>query len=276
MPVASVQAIQSLDGPDLAPYQTMRMQHDHWVQRIFIAEGDKVVRRLLGSELEVISALMPEPWLEQLRPLIEKRPEPVRVYTAAKPVLERLAGFSMYQGVLATGRIPEPLAMETAWLRSRRPRLFAAVEGITNAENIGAIVRNCAAFGTDALVVGETSSSPYLRRAVRASMGTLFRLPVLETLDLAETLSRLRQKGMRCVAAHPHADGRTLAQAELAGDCCIVFGSEGQGLAAPVLAACDDAVAVPMAAEVDSLNVASAAAVFLYEVSRQRGRFTGR
>jgi len=169
------------------------------------------------------------------------------------------------------------------------PRLFVAVDALTNAENLGALVRNCVAFGVQALIVGESSSSPFLRRAVRNSMGTIFQLPVIELaklglrhrfktkphttdLTLPECLKELRARGVRCIAAHPHTDKKVLSQADFSGDCCIVFGSEGDGISAPVLAACDEAVAIPMPPTVDSLNVGAAAAVFLYEVARQRGK----
>ena len=122
------------------------------------------------------------------------------------------------------------------------------------------------------LLVGETSTSPYLRRAVRSSMGTVFQLPILESAGLAGTLHELRERRFHCVAAHPRADGRSVGQVDFTADCCIVFGSEGYGLSTPVLAACDDSAAIPMPPAVDSLNVGSAAAVFLYEASRQRGQ----
>ncbi len=89
---------------------------------------------------------------------------------------------------------------------------------------------------------------------------------------LAQTLRSLRARSVRCIAAHPHANGKTLSQADFSGDCCIVFGSEGDGISAPVLEACDEAVAIPMPPTVDSLNVGAAAAVFLYEVNRQRNK----
>jgi len=148
--------------------------------------------------------------------------------------------------------------------------LLVAVDGLSSAENLGALVRNCAAFNVQALITGETCTSPFLRRAVRSSMGAIFHLPVVETNDLAKVLSNLRSRAIRCVAAHPHVSGRTLTQAELVSDCCLVFGSEGYGLRPTILGACDEAVAVPMPHTVDSLNVSAAAAVFLYEASRQR------
>jgi tRNA G18 (ribose-2'-O)-methylase SpoU len=120
------------------------------------------------------------------------------------------------------------------------------------------------------LLVGPTGCSPFLRRAVRNSMGAILQLPTLEKVNLPEAFARLRAQGIRCIAAHPHADDRRLPAVDLTGDCCLVFGSEGQGIATEVLAACDEAVAVPMSAQVDSLNVGAAGAVFLYEAYRQR------
>ena len=266
-----VHSIDTLEHPQLAPYRTMRRQMEHRREGIFVAEGEKVVRRLLDSELTVVSLLLPEKWLNVYEPLLKHRMEEIHAFMAPKEQLETLTGFSMYQGVLAVGRIPDTPLLTTVLDRSPRPLLLAAVENISNAENLGALVRNCAAFGVHALLAGETCCSPWLRRAVRNSMGTVFRLPALEVPGLAATLRQLRERGVRCVAAHPHTDRRTLTQADFTRDCCIVFGSEGEGISAGVLAACDEHVAIPMHAGVDSLNVGAAAAVFLYEAARQRG-----
>ncbi|HKQ37195.1 MAG TPA: RNA methyltransferase, partial [Verrucomicrobiae bacterium] len=181
-------------------------------------------------------------------------------------------GFSMYQGVLAIGRIPTLPTLAHVIASSPRPRLFVAIDGLTNAENLGGLVRNCAAFGVHALLVSQTCSSPWLRRAVRGSMGTVFKIPTVEGLDLPKSMRELRAHGIRCIAAHPHTSGATLAQANFTGDSCIVFGSEGFGIGPAVLDACDQSVAIPMSLAVDSLNVTSATAVFLYEILRQRGK----
>jgi TrmH family RNA methyltransferase len=90
---------------------------------------------------------------------------------------------------------------------------------------------------------------------------------------LAQILQHLRACGVRCLAAHPHTNKIFLSQADFSGDCCLVFGSEGDGISPAVLKACDEAVAIPMPPTVDSLNVGAAAAVFLYEVNRQRKKF---
>jgi len=269
-----VHKIESLDLPELQPYRTMRRPMEQREQGIFVAEGEKVVRRLLQSHFPVISVLLPEKWLADYEPLLTARPEkgiPVFVVTE-KAVLEELIGFSMYQGVLAVGRIPARSSLEDILKHSARPNLFAAVDGLTSAENLGAVVRNCVAFGAQALIVGETSSSPFLRRAVRNSMGTIFQLPVVETPNLVQSLRELRANRLRCIAAHPHVEERTLSDANFKTDCCIVFGSEGHGISPAVLEICDDAVAIPMPPTVDSLNVGAAAAVFLYEANRQRNQ----
>ena len=266
-----VKFIESLDLPELEPYRTMQRPLDHRRQNIFVAEGEKVVRRLLESRLPVVSLLLPEKWFHNLEPLLRSRPEEIKVFIAEKPQLEKLIGFSMYQGVMAVGKMPDPVSLEIILQTCPHPYFFAAVDGLSSAENLGAVVRNCAAFGVQALLVGETSSSPYLRRAVRSSMGTIFQLPVVEVSSLAHTLCDLRSQNFRVIAAHPHAEGKTLAHADFSKDCCIVLGSEGSGIAPTVLEACTDAVAIPMTELVDSLNVGSAAAVFLYEARRQRG-----
>ena len=282
-----VRQISSFDSPELQPYATMRRSRDHEQQGIFIAEGTKVVERLLESHFTNDSMEVPEKWHGEFHLQLEKRPEDVIVYVAEKKLLESLTGFSMFQGVLAVGKIPAPVSFEKVLAESASPRLFVAVEALTNAENLGALARNCVAFGVQALIVGETSSSPFLRRAVRNSMGAILQLPVIELarigqwrsvtakshttdLTLLECLKEFRARGIRCIAAHPHTDKRLLSQADFTGDCCIVFGSEGDGLSKAVLEACDEAVAIPMPPTVDSLNVGAAAAVFLYEANRQR------
>ncbi len=268
----SVQTIENLDLPELAPYRTMKMQFDHYQQGIFIAEGEKVVQRLLESQFTIISLLLPEKWLRAYEPLLHRRPEHICAYVAEKPLLERLTGFTFYQGVMAAAKVPESASLENILVPPAAPHLLVAVDGITNAQNLGVLVRNCGAFGAHAMIVGETSSSPFLRRAVRSSMGAVYNLPIVNSPCLADTLNDLRRRGIRTVAAHPHADRRTVSQSRLDTGCCLVFGSEGYGLDSRILNACDEAVAVPMQSGVDSLNVGSAAAVFLYEVNRQRGR----
>ena len=266
----TVHRVQSLELPELEPYRTMRRQMEHRAQGIFVAEGDKVVRRLLESSLSIISLLLPQKWVPLLEPLILSRPETIKLFVADKSLLEKLTGFSMYQGVLALAKVPRPLDLQNILERSLKPWLLAAADGLTNAENLGALVRNCAAFNVHGLIVGETCCSPFLRRAVRSSMGAIFHLPMFESTCLAETLGDLKSYGVQCIAAHPHVEKQTLSQTSFEKDCCVVFGSEGEGITSSVRQICDECAAIPMSQRIDSLNVGSAAAVFLYEANRQR------
>ena len=270
MTVMRVQYVTALDRPELIPYATLRQHEEHKRAGIFVAEGDKVVRRLLESDFGVVSVLLPERRLAEFEPLIRARSEDICVYVMEISELEKLTGFPFFQGVLAVGKIPQTHTIESSLARTTSPRLLVAIEGLTNAENVGLIVRNCAAFGAQALMVDGTSASPFLRRAVRNSMGTIFKLPVVEALRLQDTLKFFREQKISVIAAHPHERGHTIYDADFKRDCCVVFGSEGTGLSSELLAVCDECVAIPMSNEVDSLNVGSAAAVFLFEAARQR------
>lgn len=265
--------IETFDAPELAPYRTMRRPKEHQALGIFVAEGDKVVKRMLRDpRYGVVSVVLPPDRVDEFTPLFEARPEDFDVFVAPKSLLEQLIGFHMYQGVLAVGKIPNQPSLEAVIAEAPRPLLFVAADELANSENVGALVRNCAAFAVHAMIVGETCASPWLRRSVRSSMGTIFTLPVIETPSLVLTLRVLREQGIHVVAAHPHTDQRTLTQGKFTGDCCVVMGNEGKGIRPEVLEVCDEAVAIRMPPSVDSLNVTSATSVFLYEANRQRGR----
>jgi tRNA G18 (ribose-2'-O)-methylase SpoU len=263
--------ITALDIPALHAYRTLRQTTEHFRAGIFIAEAEKVVRRLLESKQQTISVLLTPEWLEIYRPLLESHPQQIPVYVADKSILETIVGYDLHQGIMAMGKIPVPATLESVAVNSPQPHLFVALDGLAKSENVGAVVRNCAAFGGHAIIVGETAGSPYIRRAVRNSMGTVFDMPIVYSNDLKQSLETLRtQYHTKIIAAHPHTEEHILQRTDCRGNLCIVLGSEGEGISPRILAACDEAIAVPMHGNVDSLNVGSASAVFLYEVLRQR------
>ncbi|MEX2189842.1 MAG: RNA methyltransferase [Bacteroidota bacterium] len=263
-----IQRIATLELAGLEPYRTLRRPVEHHRQGVFVAEGEKVVRRLLESTLEVSSLLMTPEWFESLRPVLESRS--VEVFVAPKAEVETIVGFPLHQGIMALGKVPAERSLTETLAGVPHPLLLVAMDGLTNSENIGILVRNSVAFGVHAIIVGETSSSPYLRRAVRNSMGAVFQIPVIHSHHLGDTLTVLRSKfGTRVLAAHP-AGGQDLTSADFRGHCCLVLGSEGEGISNSVLQSCDAAISLRMENGVDSLNVGSASAVFLYEAVRQR------
>jgi tRNA G18 (ribose-2'-O)-methylase SpoU len=267
-----IQPVQSLDAPELALYRTLKRVEEHERAGVLVAANIKVVKRLLASRYTVVSALLTPAWLEKLEPDLRARTETeLPVYVAGQKVLETLTGYKLHQGALAVAKIPSLPDFETLLRNSPRPLLLAAVEGIASAENLGAVVRSCAAFGAHFLIVGETCGSPFQRRAVAGSMGTIFEQPLVRVENLVETIAALRARGVRCLAAHPRPGAKKISAVDLRGDSCLVFGAEGPGLTESVLAACDDAVEIPMPSHMNSLNVAVAAGIFLYEATRQRG-----
>ena len=257
--------------PELELYLTLRRVEAHERAGVLVAANNKVIKRLLASRFTVLSVLLTPPWLAQLEPQLRARAEDISVYVAEASLLETITGYKLHQGALAVAKIPPQPDLEARLKISPHPLLIAAVEGIASAENLGAVVRSCAAFGAHFLIVGETCGSPFQRRAVSGSMGTIFEQPLVRVPDLVKTLLALRARGVRCLAAHPRPGAKPLADVDLRGDCCLVFGAEGPGLTTAVLAVCDDAVEIPMPSHMNSLNVAVAAGVFLYEATRQRG-----
>jgi tRNA G18 (ribose-2'-O)-methylase SpoU len=265
-----IKHIQSLDLPELELYLTLRRVEEHERAGVLVATNSKVVQRLLASRFPVVSALLTPDWLAKLEPQLRARPEDICVYVADKLLLETITGYKMHQCALAVAKIPAQPSFDTLLATAPQPLLLAAVEGIASAENLGAIVRSCAAFGAHFLIVGETCGSPFQRRAVSGSMGSIFEQPVVQVDNLVAALARLRAQGVRCMAADPRPDAKKLTAVDLRGDCCLVFGAEGPGLTEATLAACDDMVEIPMPSHMNSLNVATCAAVFLYEAMRQR------
>ena len=259
-----------LAHPGLEPFRTLRRHRDLERRAPFVAEGEAVVLRLLASPYPVTSLLTTPARLERLRAALDARPDTIDVFLAPDDDgVRRVSGF-VSAPVKAFGHVPRPPTLDDLLRDAPRPRLLVALDGLASAENVGVVVRNAAGLGAHGIVVGATSCSPFLTRAIRTSMCTVFRTPVVEPVDLVAALGRLRAAGVACVAAHPAPTARPVETVDLRGDVCVVFGAEGDGISAAVLAACDVAAALPMAGDVDSLNVGSASAAMLYEVGRQR------
>lgn len=265
----AIHRITSLDLPELQPYRTLRRSQEHLSQGIFVAEGEKVVRRLLASGLPVVSLLLTDDWLARLFPT-GPASLPCDVFIAGRSLLETIVGFRMHQGVMAVGRVPPEPALDDLVSSSPSPKLFVALDGLVFAENVGVVVRNCAAFGVQGILVGKTSASPYLRRAVRNSMGGVFKVPVVHVESLATSLEWLKNNhGTRIIIADAHAE-QVIHDADFAGNICIVLGNEDAGVSESVEAVATGRVRIPMHNSTDSLNVASASAVILYEARRKR------
>jgi tRNA G18 (ribose-2'-O)-methylase SpoU len=236
---------------------------------LFIAEGEKVVARALDAGYPMRSMLLSDKWLALMAPLIARAGAPV--YLGPPALLEEVTGFHVHRGALAAmGRLPLP---EPAALLESSRRIVV-LEKVNNHTNIGAIFRSAAALGMDAVLLAPDCADPLYRRSVRVSMGTVFAVPYARLgADPARpwphALGLLAEHGYRRMALTPAPDALDLrALRPAAGEkIALLLGSEGEGLSPRALAACDLRVRIPMAAGVDSLNVAAAAAVACYALT---------
>ncbi len=227
-----------------------------------MAEGVLVVRRLLASGLAVRSVLVTEKALAQLVPDLAGCEAPV--YTASPDVLRRVVGFDLHRGVVAAVDrfpLPRPEALLAG------SHLVAVLEGVNDHENVGGVFRNAAAFGADAVLLDPSCADPLYRRAVRVSMGHILTVPFSRLDPWPGGLDLLRRAGLAAVALTPGGGERIDSFAAPADrGVALLLGAEGPGLSDAALAAADFRVRVPMAPGVDSLNVATAAAVALHRL----------
>lgn len=225
---------------------------------LVVAEGVVVVRRLLGSPYPVRSVLGVARRLDELAADLEGVEAPV--YAVDASTMADVVGFHLNRGVLAVAdRAParHPLAL------ARNAHCVAVLEGVNDHENLGSLFRNAAAFGVDAVLLGPRCADPLYRRSVRVSMGHVLRVPFAELAGpWPDALAGLRAAGLRVVALTPDPAAVPIGDAGL-GPCrtALLLGAEGPGLTDVALAAADQRVRIEMAADVDSLNVATAAAV---------------
>lgn len=237
---------------------------------IFIAESAKVVRLALEMGCKPVAYLMERRQLtNQGREFIENAGS-VPIFTADDEVLEGLTGYRLYRGVLAAMRRPKLPSVDEVLKNAHR---VAVLEGIVDSTNIGAIFRSAAALNVDAVLVTANCGDPLYRRAVRVSMGTVFQVPWTRIGETNEDwpergLERLRSLGFKSAAMALSDDSVSIDDERLNKEekLCIVFGTEGDGLAKETIARCDYTVRIPMAHGVDSLNVASAAAVAFWQL----------
>jgi 23S rRNA (guanosine2251-2'-O)-methyltransferase len=204
-------------------------------------------------------ALKAEPWLGDAGVRIQRKPE---------RDLNAEAGTSDHQGVLA--RV-EPFRYADAHeLASGPTPLLAVLDSVTDPRNLGAVVRSADGAGASGVVLPAHNSARVTPAVCRASAGAVEHLPVAVVTNLARYLGEVKGQELWVWAADGEAE-KTMWQADLTGGIALVFGAEGKGLRPLVRRTCDDAVAIPLSGQVESLNVSVAAALLLYEARRQRG-----
>lgn len=259
--------VDSLDDPRLAPYRNLP-ERTLRGEAIFVTEGWLVTERLLKSSYETESVLLAEDCAARY---LDQIPQAIPVYVGPRELLYQVAGYQFHQGVLAVGKRRVLAAVREVLPPPDRPGplLVVICPQITKPENIGLVFRSAAAFGVDAVILGERCAEPFSRKILRVSMGAVLYLPLAKTKDLRGEIEILKREwGVQLVATvvDPHAT--SLPDFTFPERTGLLLGHETEGLAEGWEDLCDHRVTIPMSPLVDSLNLGVAASVFLYEFRR--------
>lgn len=279
--------IESIDDPRVAVFRDVRDADLRGRDSLFMAESEPVLRRLLRRPERLHSLLLSPLKLRRLSDALNVLPDEVPVYVAELDLMAEIAGFMVHRGVLAAGHrwSAEQLSLDAALghLREGSRCTLLIAEGLTNVDNMGALFRNAAAFGIDGIVLDPSCCDPLYSKAIRVSMGHALSVPYALSESWPNDLVRLKRDwGVSLIAAELVQDAQPLwrlreivkSRGGRLSRVALLLGSEGHGLSAGALAACDAVVQIPMTAErggSPSLNVAVTSAILLYELMRLRG-----
>lgn len=233
---------------------------------LFIAEGEKVIRRAISAGHAPRSFLMAPRWVVSLADVLDRVPDAV-CFVAPEGVVEEITGFHVHRGALASlHRRALPTAAEVV----RDARRVVVLEDLVDHTNVGAIFRSAAALGWDAVLLSPRCADPLYRRSIKVSMGAVFVLPYARVERWTDGPALLRDTGFETMALTPAADAVDLDEIGPGGRIAVLVGTEGAGLSSRWMAESHLRVRIPMSGGVDSLNVGAAAAIALYALRPRR------
>lgn len=269
-----LQRIDDPEDPRISGYRDIRERDLVGRSGRFVAEGTVVLRLLVDAHLagrfEAESLLLLENRVEGLGGIIASVPGEVPIYVASREVMNAAAGFDIHRGVLALGRRRHIPTVEAILSRLPERALVVAACGFANHDNMGAIFRNAAAFGADAVLLDQTSCDPLYRKALRVSVGSVLHVPYAREGSIEAMLSALAAAGFGIWGLSPNGttDIRKLAPAQRL---ALLTGTEGEGLPPAILNAVRTA-RIPQAPGLDSLNAGTASGIALFEMASAMGR----
>ena len=262
--------VERAGDPRLADYRSLNDQafrRRYEDDESFIVEGYVAIDRLLESGHAVRSVLLAPSRVERFAAHAATLAAlGVPVYVAERDVIAEVVGFDLHRGVIASASRRPPPSLDDVTGSARR---LADLEGLNDAENLGAIARAARAFGIDGLVIDPTCTDPYSRRTVRVSMGEVLTLPIARVAAWSTVADRLGQAGFETWAMTPAPGSVDLWSVTVPERVAVCLGAEGPGLGRSLMAAADHRVRIPISPEVDSLNVAQAAAITFAAISRR-------
>jgi tRNA G18 (ribose-2'-O)-methylase SpoU len=267
--VAEIVELSDPEDPRLADYRDLRdvelrkaLEAEHG---LFLAEGEKVVRRAVEAGYDARSFLMAPRWLEGLDDVLARSDGPC--YVLPERLIEQVTGFHVHRGALASLR-RNPLPSVDDVLAGARSVLV--LEDLVDHTNVGAIFRSGAALGFDAVLLAPRCADPLYRRSIKVGMGAVFTTPWTRLPDWYDALPHLSERGFTTVALTLAEDSTPIEEAVDGIDrLALVLGSEGHGLSARWEKSADRRAIIPMRAGIDSLNVAAATAVVCYAAARR-------
>jgi tRNA G18 (ribose-2'-O)-methylase SpoU len=270
-PVAELITIDDPDDPRLHDYVALTdvelRRRREPAEGLFIAEGEKVIRRARHAGYRMRSMLLSAKWVDVMRDVIDEVPAPV--YAVSPELAEQVTGYHVHRGALASmGRKPLPDADDLLGTARR----IVVMESVNDHTNIGAIFRSAAALGMDAVLLSPDCADPLYRRSVKVSMGAVFSVPYARLDSWPRDLEAVRAAGFKLLALTPADKATDIDEAapHRLDRVALLLGAEGDGLSTQALVAADEWVRIPMAHGVDSLNVGAAAAVAFYAVASGR------
>ena len=267
--MAVVIEVDDPDDPRLADYRDLRdvqlRRHLESVEGLFLAEGEKVVRRAVEAGHDPRSFLMAPRWLDGLADVLERSDAPC--YVVPEALAEEVTGFHVHRGALASlHRRPLPAVEEVL----TGARSVLVLEDLVDHTNVGAVFRSGAALGFDAVLLSPRCADPLYRRAVKVGMGAVFALPWTRLPDWRGALPDLSTRGFTTVALTLAPDAVPVEEAVAGVErLALVLGTEGHGLSSRWEQDADRRAVIPMQAGIDSLNVAAASAVACYVAARR-------
>jgi tRNA G18 (ribose-2'-O)-methylase SpoU len=268
----SFERIVTPDDPRVADYRAVSDPELLRSKQLFVAEGRLVVARLLEDRRwNVRSVLVNEAARRDLAPILAAASSRVPILVCEAADFLGITGHHIHRGCLALVERPPALSLGKALAESR---LAVALEGVANADNVGGIFRNLAAFGADLAILSPACCSPLYRKAIRTSMAATLRVPFIHAEEWPAPLARLRQAGFTIAAlvAASAADGLEMLDAFASrppsAKLALLVGSEGSGLTSDGMSFADHLVHIPIAPEIDSLNVAVATGIALEQLTR--------
>jgi tRNA G18 (ribose-2'-O)-methylase SpoU len=267
--MAELVAVHDPADPRLADYRDLRdvelRKHLEADEGLFIAEGEKVVRRASEAGFPVRSFLMAPRWLDGLADVLEAASAPC--YVVSEELAEQVTGFHVHRGALASMH-RRPLPSVASVLEG--VRTVVVLEDVVDHTNVGAIFRSGAALGVDAVLLSPRCADPLYRRSIKVAMGAVFTVPFARIDGWYDAVSALSSAGFTTIALTPAPDSVDIEEAVAGQDkVALLMGTEGHGLSSRWMESADLRAVIPMAEGIDSLNVAAATAVACY-VARAR------